>query len=144
MRKFVFELDSVLRLRRQQLQAEEGKLRALLAERRRLEQVRASLETEGTDAAEYIHAFQSPSVGDLRALASHKLGLQAREKTLAASIEANEHAIEVQTSTVIRAKRNEKLLAKLRNRRLADWIRDVDRATEAEIQEAWTALWNRS
>ncbi len=144
MRKFVFELDSVLRLRRQQLQLEESKLRALLAERQRLAQVRVALETEAAEASAYVHAFSSPSVGELRALASHKLGLQAREKTLAASVEANEHAIRVQTNTVIAAKRNEKLLAKLRNRRLAEWIREVDRVTEAEIQEAWTALWNRS
>jgi len=144
MRKFVFELDSVLRLRRQQLQLEETKLYALLAERRRLAQVRAALETEAAEAAAYIHAFQFPSAGELRALASHKLGLQARDRTLDASVAANEHAIGAQTDTVIRAKRNEKLLAKLRNRRLADWSRELDRATEAEIQEAWTALWNRS
>ncbi len=145
MRKFTFHLDGVLRLRRQQLQSEESKLHALLAERHRLTAVRTALEAEGVEAAAYIiHTIRSPGSGDLRALASHKLGLQAQEKTLAASIEANECVIAQQTDVVLSAKRNEKLLTKLRDRQFADWTTEVDRATEADIQEAWTALWNRS
>ena len=144
MRKFKFELESVLRLRRQQLQLEESKLHVLLAERRRLAEVRVALDKERAEAAAYIHTIQSPGSNDMRALASHKLGLQAREKTLAASVGANESAIALQTSAVLRAKRHEKLLAKLRARRLTEWMKEADRASEAEIQEAWTALWNRS
>lgn len=145
MRKFTFHLDGVLRLRTQQHQAEETKLHALLAERQRLTAVRAALATEGAEAAAYIiHTIRSPGSGDLRALASHRLGLQAQEKTLAASVEANERAIVQQTDVVLRVRRNEKLLTKLRDRQFADWTREVDRATEADIQEAWTALWNRS
>ena len=68
MKKFEFHLESALRLRNTQLQAEQLKLQRLIAEEQRLRNSLLALTTEQNAARTAFHTSASVAAADLRAL----------------------------------------------------------------------------
>ncbi len=137
MKKFEFRLASVLRLRETRLAAEKIKLQELLAERERLQESLDSYEKEQKDALAWVHNTQGANSADLRALSAFQLGSKARRATVQRAIQSCETDIQEQRFRLMQAERNQKLLLKLKEKRLASWQYDADRELEIIAQEAW-------
>ena len=136
MTKFQFRLASVLRLRQMELRMERQKLDQLLAERARLERSLASVAEERAEAHAFVRAHPAGTT-ELRALSAFLLGSDARAAALRQSIQRQEEAIDGQRARVLVADRNERLLLKLRDKKLAAWRAEHDRELETLAQESW-------
>jgi len=139
MKKFEFHLESALRLRNTQLQAEQLKLQRLIAEEQRLRNSLLALTTEQNAARTAFHTSASVAAADLRALSSFLVGMELASARLAEQIAAKQRVVEEQRSHVIAAERNVKLLEKLKGQRFAEWNHELDLQLETLAQEAWTS-----
>ena len=142
MKNFHFRLDSVLRLRAQQVEAEQMKLQQLLAERARLTKYLELAAQERAEAAQYVQHLGA-GTRDLRALASYIIGSQMQIARVRSSLRDLEQVISEQKARLIRAEQNEKLLATLREKRAHEWAQALNNQTETEAHECWIASWNK-
>lgn len=143
MTKFRFRLAAVLRLREIELRVEREKLDQLLAERAKLERSLASVAEERIEAHAFVRSRPDAGSTELRALSAFLLGSNARAAALRGSIERLEQTIAGQRARVLLADRNERLLLKLREKRLAEWRAEHDRELETLAQESWLATHRR-
>jgi flagellar export protein FliJ len=139
MKKFEFHLESALRLRNTQLQAEQLKLQRLIAEEQQLGNSLLALTTEQNAARTAFHPSASVAAADLRALSSFLVGMELASARLAEQIAAKQRVVEEQRSHVIAAERNVKLLEKLKAQRFAEWNHELDLQLETLAQEVWTS-----
>jgi flagellar export protein FliJ len=137
MTKFQFRLDAVLRLRELELTVEREKLDQLLAERTRLERSLVSVAEERAEAHAFVRTRPDGGSTEFRALSAFLIGSDARAAALRQSIERLEQAIAGQRARVLVADRNERLLLKLKDKKLLEWRADNDRELETLAQEAW-------
>jgi flagellar export protein FliJ len=137
MTKFQFRLDAVLRLRELELTVEREKLDQLLAERTRLERSLVSVAEERVEAHAFVRTRPDAGSTEFRALSAFLIGSDARAAALRQSIERLEQAIAGQRARVLVADRNERLLLKLKDKKLLEWRADNDRELETLAQEAW-------
>ena len=137
MTKFQFRLAAVLRVREVELRVEREKLNQLVAERARLERSLASVAEERVEAHAFVRTRSDAGSTHLRALSAFLLGSDARAAALRGSIERIEQTIAGQRARVLAADRNERLLLKLREKRLAEWSAEHDRELETLAQESW-------
>jgi flagellar export protein FliJ len=144
MKKFEFRLASVLRLRETRLAAEKIKLQELLAERERLQKSLDSYEKEQKEALAWVQNTQDANSADLRALSAFLLGSKARRTTAQQALESCALDIQEQRVRLMQAERNQKLLLKLKDKRLASWQYDADRELELIAQEAWQSAARKS
>lgn len=144
MKSFQFRLDTVLRLRQQQVETEQLKLHQLLAEQDQLKKCLELVAREREEAAHFVREHQAPGNRDLRALASYILGSQARAVTIQSALQNLNRALAEQKAVVVRAKQKEELMIKLREKRTREWMQEANRQMEAESQECWTASWQRA
>jgi flagellar export protein FliJ len=142
-KKFEFRLASVLRLRETRLAAEKIKLQELLAERERLQKNLETYEKEQKDAVAWVQNTPDANSADLRALSAFLLGSKARRNTIQQAIEGCAVDIQEQRARLMQAERNQKLLLKLKDKRLAAWQYDADRELEIIAQEAWQSAARR-
>jgi len=137
MTKFQFRLDAVLRLRELELRVEQEKLDRLLAERTHLERSLVSVAEERAEAHAFVRTRPDAGSTEFRALSAFLLGSDARAAALRGSIQRLEQSIAGQRARVLAADRNERLLLKLKDKKLAEWRAETDRELETLAQEAW-------
>jgi flagellar export protein FliJ len=137
MTKFEFRLDAVLRLRELELRVEREKLNQLLAERTRLERSLVSVAEERAEAHAFVRTRPDAGSTEFRALSAFLLGSDARAAALRGSIQRLEQAISEQRARVLVADRNERLLLKLKDKKLVEWRAENDRELETLAQESW-------
>jgi flagellar protein FliJ len=138
MKKFHFSLDGALRLRRVGLRSAEVKLKELIAQEQRIRRSIQAIAVERRDANAYIE--QHPGdIPALRALPPYLLGLEMRRANLNKSLETVAGSVRHQQAIVAEFERVVKLLEKLRQRRVAEWQKEMDREIEALAQESWLA-----
>jgi flagellar export protein FliJ len=137
MTKFNFRLAAVLRLREIELRVEREKLERLLAERARLERSLASVAEERVEAHAFVRSRPDSGSTEFRALSAFLLGSDARAAALRESIQRLEQPISGQRVRVLAADRNERLLLKLKDKKLAEWRAAEDRELETLAQESW-------
>jgi flagellar biosynthesis chaperone FliJ len=139
MKAFQFRLEAALRLREMQFQSERTKLQQLLAEEQRLKQ---SLETVGNErlhASTYVQNLENPANRDFRALSAFLLGSATRANSLREQISKAALVVQEQRHRVRKAERNVRLLTKLREKKLREWVLDHDKKIEAAAQDSWMA-----
>jgi flagellar export protein FliJ len=139
MKTFVFPLDKVMAFRKQQWEAEAAVLESLLSNRKHLQEQRVQISTAlekakqdlivgGTIPSERLAEFCLGQQGSLEAINQLERALnQLRTK------------IEQQQRAVVSARRNYELVARLREKRLAEWQREVNREEEAAATEGFLA-----
>ena len=137
MTKFVFRLDTALRLRQLRVDAEIAKLQELANQKRRFEKSLADLREDRAAAATSLQGSASLGVGDLRALSAFTLGLEARAKTLREAIGRADVHIAEQKKRQLRAEQDALALSKLRSKRHAEWTAGIEREIENTSQELW-------
>jgi flagellar FliJ protein len=140
MKQFQFRLDSVLRLREARLEMERRKLQQLAAEQQRIRQELARLGQERVQAGRFLQqAAGGVGAAELRALSGFLLGWRARGTALSDRLEVVGRVAGEQRQRVLAAERDARLLTKMRERKLEEWKREMDRELETVAQDAWTS-----
>lgn len=138
MKQFQFRLDPVLRLREARLEVERRKLQQILNEQRRLAQELEHLGQERAKAGRFLQQVPGGAgTVELRALSGFLLGLRARGTTVRERMDGVARVADGQREKVMAAEREVRLLAKMREQKLAEWRRERDRELEMVAQEAW-------
>jgi len=139
MKRFEFRLESVLRLREAQLDAERAKLQQLIAEDRRIIAALDAIKTERREAKAFLCNRSGLDAVELRNIGSFLLGMDVKTGTLSEKRLEIGRRIEQQRKVVVQAERNSRLLTKLRDRKRSEWQYEADREIETIAQDAWTA-----
>ncbi len=139
MKRFEFRLETVLRLRERQLEAEQVKLEQLICEERRIASALDAVGTERQQAKAFLCSRTGLEGVELRNISSFLLGMDAQAGVLRERRAGINRSIEEQRQHVIQAERNARLLTKLRDRKLQEWRQEADRELESIAQESWAA-----
>lgn len=148
MKPFRFSLERVRQWRQTQVDLEFSKLQKLFAEMRRLE-------GEVTRLAEEVHAAekeleQAASGGvpidsvQLAGLDDYRLYANREERLLKAQQEDLRRQIGEQRNRLIDARRNFRLLDKLKDRAKQEWVTAFNREIEDMAADLHLANWNRN
>ena len=148
MKRFHFSLERVRQWRQTQVDVEYSKLQKLFAEMRRIE-------GEVTRLVEQVHAAekeleQAISGGvpidsmQLAGLDDYRLYAKREEKLLEAQQEDLRRQIGEQRNRLIAARRNSRLLDKLKDRAKEEWETAFNREIEDMAAELHLANWNRN
>lgn len=137
MTKFKFRLEAALRFRRMRLETETARLQELLAQKHRLERSLADLREEGLAAFTFVEGAPNAGSQDLRALSLFGIGVTSRARTTEEAIERISTLITEQRERLLEAERAERVLSKLRTKRLGEWDLQNQREIEATAQELW-------
>lgn len=142
MKRFEFSLERIRQWRQKQVDLEELRLEALLAERRAMEDRRIVLKREFEDAALVL---QAPAVdaGDLLAWDRFHTAARIREAALGQSSQELEKRIQAQLARLAEARRGWELLNHLRDRQQTEWRREFDKELDAEAADSYLARWSR-
>jgi flagellar export protein FliJ len=141
MTTFTFRLEKVLRWRQTQLELEQFTLGRLVAECARWDATLKKLE-DGRRAAETsAHSCGPVGGGYLAALAAYQKHIQHEKQICVERLRECAHKVEQQRARLLKARREFRLLEKLRQLRRAEWEIAVDREFEALAAEAYLARW---
>ncbi len=140
MKAFSFRLERVLEWRQAQLDVEQSALGRLAAEFARWEAVLASLGNARAKAEGLVQS--GPVTGtDLGALASYQEHIERQRKITLDRRRDCAARLEKQRARLLQARREHRLLEKLRQVRRAEWETAVDREFEALAAETYLAQW---
>ncbi|MCL5743601.1 MAG: hypothetical protein M1541_06695 [Acidobacteria bacterium] len=143
MKTFRFPLEKALEWRRRQLEVEELKFRQLSAGLQELDQRRAALESARDSAGRKLIESRAVTGSDLNSLAGYRSALRIRGEALLLQRRQQETCVEEQRHKYQEARRQCRLLEKLRERRRAQWQADCNRELEALASESFLSKWNR-
>jgi hypothetical protein len=139
MRRFVFPLERVAAWRRARLQLEEARLTQLFVEKDRIEQRRDDLERELLEAAKQALSGPELDASQLAALDGFRHAAQLRLLSFESELTQCGQRIAEQQSRVATARRDCRLLDRLRDRKLAAWNRQQGQELEALAAESHLA-----
>jgi flagellar protein FliJ len=140
MKAFRFSLESVLRWRTQQLEAEEWKLQQALAYRQGLLNRQEQIIAGGLEAARQLCAQEEVEGAALQRLQAYRNYLEQEHKRVSRDLAASGLRIEQHRREVTAADRRKRLLERLRERKKAEWEVASDREWEALAAETYLAL----
>lgn len=138
MKKFRFPLERVLDWRASQVQLEEARLAGLLFQRQAIEARRAEAAGEGARAAEAVRR-DGVSGAELMTMHGFQNALATRLARLAAERRECEDRIAAQRAALADARRRQKLLENLKQRRRGAWEQELARTEENEAAELYLA-----
>jgi len=141
MKSFSFPLERVREWRSEQLDVEEGTLRALVAGRMALMSRRQELLEDRRSLDLALTRAREVTAEALAALEAYRRWIKAETQRLATAILEAESRVAAQRQRVIEAQRNCRLLGKLRERALRQWWKDAGRETENLAAEIYLAKW---
>jgi flagellar export protein FliJ len=142
MTTFAFRLERVLRWRQAQLELEQFALARLTAECARWDALLARLDSARDEANSLMRSSGPVSGAELGALARHQDHLGQQRKAALERRRECEKRTEQQRARLLKARREHRLLEKLRQARRAEWEAAVDREFEALAAEAYLAQWS--
>ncbi len=141
MKKFRFPLERLLNYRRSRLAAEQARLDRLLADQAGIEQARMALEREERLVSDSLRALPVLSSDQLAAVAGFRRFAAEEAVRLAAEAAEAASRVAAQRESVLSARREVEVLKKLRERRLHDWLRELDQEMERQTAELVVARW---
>jgi flagellar export protein FliJ len=142
MSAFRFPLQRILDWRRTQLEMEEIRFKQHAAAAAVLDRTRAELDAEGIRAETEVRGWSSVAGRDLAALGSFRLQVRARERDLARRRADCQKQLEAQQVRMLEARRQCRLLDRLKERRAAEWKAAEDRRQEELAAECYLAQWS--
>lgn len=143
MTKFEFRLQRVLEWREERLRLEESRLERLYGELRALELRRAELEAARAAADRSLLHAPSAAADDLHSLQDFRDYVHYQRQLLASQNADCERRIGEQRGLVVEARRQFRLLERLRDKKLAAWEADFNRELEMQASEAFLAKFAR-
>ena len=141
MKSFQFPLERVLAWRRTQLEIEEARFGQRQAEMAAVRRQQEQWEALTIRTGQETPRLPGLRGGDLNALALFRLGARHRAAELEKRRIACEQKVEEQRRKFLEARRNARLLERLKERRLEEWTAEYDREVEAQASETFLAQW---
>jgi flagellar export protein FliJ len=141
MKRFDFRLARVRDFRRQQLEMEEAKLEVLRVERQQLDAESLRLEDEAAGARNSLMVTTSVEAQELVAADQYLRYLAAAKQRQAAKVADWQQRIAQQQRAMVEARRRVRLLEKLEAKQLRLWKEEADREQENLSAELYLAKW---
>ena len=141
MTAFHFRLEKVLRWRQAKMELEQFALHRLAAECARWDGKLVEIENARRQADELTRSTESVEGSDLAALARYQQHLHDEKQAAMAHRRNCEQRMEQQRALLLAARREFRLLEKLRQVRRAEWESAVNREFEALAAETYLARW---
>jgi len=139
MKAFQFRLEKALEVRRRQLELEENRFQLQTAALAELDRTRAELEATAIRAEVQVRGWDPLSGRDLAALTSFRAHAENQQRILATRRAEQQRRLEAQRTAMMEARRQFRLLERLRERQLAEWRTAVDREAEQFAAECHLA-----
>jgi hypothetical protein len=143
MKGFQFRLETVLRWRQLQLDAEKARLSELLAEEQKATAALHRGYEERLEAKTLLCKQSELEAVQLRTFSSFNLAVEARAENLRDILRRLAHSVAEQRHRVVLAERKVRLLVKLRESKFESWKQQTERDIETLAQESWTATRSR-
>jgi DNA-binding SARP family transcriptional activator len=140
---FRFPLQRVLSWRETQLSIEETDLERLRFELTTVEKALEDLESRDTKEIEIIQFAQSLQGGEVAGIASARKWVMQERKRLQSRVADCIRGIELKTAALMEARRNVRLMERLKERRHASWTQEENRILEDLAGESAIASWRR-
>jgi hypothetical protein len=144
MKKFEFRLASVLRLYEVQLELEQARLAQALAKEQSILKLMEKRAQEVQQQNESLRRALELRSTDLRALSTYNLSAQTQQILWHDELARVRHFIRKQREIVLAHERKWKLVVKLKEKKHAEWTKEVGRQLEAESQELWLSVRNNT
>jgi|SRR5579871_631741 len=141
MTKFSFRLERVLAWRKTQLELAQAALSRIAAECARWDATLARLAAARRDAESLVRKPGGVPGNELGALARYQAHVEQQRRLAVERRRECEKRLEQQRARVMEARREHRLLEKLREVRRAEWESAVDREYEALAAETYLAQW---
>jgi flagellar export protein FliJ len=125
------------------MEREDEKLAVLFAEKRRLEQELERTKKDRITAGAALAKRRELDSCDMRATASYIVGLNSRINILAEQVRRSSDDIIRQQQQCLAARRDHKIVDKLKQRRLEEWSHEASRQQESLASEAFLAKHSR-
>jgi hypothetical protein len=143
MKAFQFPLEKALDWRRTQLELEEVRYKQQVAAIAGLDRERAEIEASGLGAEIQVRRWNPIAAGDLTALGNFRLQVKARESEIARRRLDAAQKLAEQQKLMLEARRRCRLLERLKERRLTEWMAERDHELEEIAAESYLARWSR-
>lgn len=143
MKRFRFPLEAALEWREQRRAAEQARLEELSGQSRKLEDRRAAVAHDWARSQHDVLAAAEVTAQELAALSDFRRTVDQETQRLARERERMDQAIRRQQQVLLEETRRVRLLEKLKQRRLEEWLRLTERAQEREATELYLAQWGR-
>jgi len=138
--RFQFSLEQALRWRATRLDLENSELARLRQERHNIVQLRDRLRAESRSAAIAFQQNTRSTTGvELAMAAGYANGIANRIRRLDAQVAKCDGQIKRQTSAVVKADREKRLLERLKEERFDEWNYEMNRETENIAGELYLA-----
>ena len=147
LKKFNFRLEQVRRWRESQRDAEEARLQALFAELNQLERARVALGNAAAEADQAVRPGPDaplPPMQELQALDSYRGYIRRECHRLASLRPPLEARIATQRRALTEAERKMAVLDLLREEKLEEWKKELDKEQEDLVAELVVARWARA
>jgi len=141
MTTFQFRLERVLRWRQAKLELAQFTLSRIAADRTRWDTTLAKLENSRAEAETLILTSHPVTGNELEALASYKENLGRERQAALGHRRECDRKMEQQRARLLAARREYRLLEKLRQVRRIEWETAVNREFEALASESYLAGW---
>jgi flagellar export protein FliJ len=141
MTAFRFRLQKVLEWRHTRLDLAEARYRQQCAELASLDRDRAALADEAMRTEASVRSWNPVTQRDLAALGEFRLHLRARDAELAGLRDRCATDLAASQSAMLEARRQCRLLERLKERGFATWTAERDRELEQLASEAFLARW---
>ena len=142
MTTFKFRLERVMRWRKSKLELEQFTLSRLAVERARWDHVLTELETSRAQADRLVLSSEIVHGRDLQAMVRYKELIGKQEQTALSRRAECDRKIDQQRERLLQARREFRLLEKLRQARRTEWEAAVDHEFEVLAAESYLARWN--
>jgi flagellar export protein FliJ len=143
MKVFAFRLEKVLRWREAKVELEQFKLGRFAAECAQWDRILAQFDDARCEAEKAVLASGAVGGGELEALSRFKDRLRQQKHAAQGRREECERKMEQQRGRLLEARREFRLLDRLRQVRRAEWEMLINREFEALAAENHLARWNR-
>jgi len=143
MNAFRFSLQKVLDWRATALDIEESRFKQQAEALADLERARAGLRREAILVENEVRRSKAIAGSDLAALSAFRSQMQVREKRIAATQAEAQKKLLAQQAVMLEARRQCRLLERLRERRLTEWKQAANKEVEEAASEAFLARWRQ-
>ena len=144
MQRFKFPLEKVLQYRGRVLEAEQARLSGALARLQAVQTQLANLIEMRRTEQSRLQQSGSIEARELANLAAFLQGAAVREKQLRAEVETATRAADQQREAVLKARREHRLVERLRERRKTEWQQAFDKELQQTAEENFLARWKEA
>jgi len=135
MKKFVFRLESCLKLRRHREEVEEIRLSELMSQRQKFSAETESLQLKLVATQKEMTEVREITSEQVNLYRKYAVSLERKIVDLAARLRQVEARIGLQRSVLLKARQKRKVVDRLKEKRKERHLNEADRRDQAEMEE---------